>query len=327
MNCSLKQYSMVGISLIELLIAMTLSILLGMALFLSYSKIREHLKQEQIRVWIYENARGASQVLTHTIRDAGFIGCAKLTAEFTQYLHDPYKRLNLNNSLIGFNEQALENFPERLRNRIKKGSTGIMIRKMSPRTTVLTQPMTNRTHLVISSQPKFAIGNMMLISNCLQADIFKIKEITHTESQQLIHTESPLKHRYPLFAEVAELSEEAFYIADTGRLTKQGKAIFALYRFDFRGHGVEEEIVEGVEDMHLYYGVLSQHKITYVPMAAVMRWQDVYAVQVVLLLSSQEPYYQAAKSYVFDGQQYFAKDRYLRQEWQFFVILRERALQ
>lgn len=323
-----KKY-MAGFSLVEILIAMALSVFVGVKLLTSYALVHEHVGRHKTLILLYENAQNATQLLSHAIRDAGYIGCPKLTEEFSSYLHTATSLtpINLKNSLQGFNSDSVPDvIPERIRQRIKKGTEGFLIKKIHPRMASLNQRMSNRTRIIANTHPKFENGNILLMSNCLQADIFRIKEVRHTESQQFITPESPLKNLYSLPAEIAEIAEEAFYIADTGRLKKNGKTIFALYHFDLRGRGIEEELVEDIENMHLYYGALANNILKYLPSYAVTRWQDVYAIKVVLLLNSSEIYSTTLQQiYYFDGQQYISNDQYLRREWQFYVKLRERS--
>lgn len=293
-------------NLVELIIAIALSLFVGVKLLTGYLTAREQLTYQQAFAWRMEHARDAQHLLSHAIREAGYIGCPKLTQAFSQYIYAPHKPITLNNSLLGFTADTIpmpDPMLERLRHRIKKGTEGVFIRKMHAHRVSLAQEMTTRDRLVLNATPKLAAGTIVMISNCLQADVFQIKRVQAMGLHQIIIPETSLKHIYTLPAEVAEMSEEAFYTADTGRLTDRGKPIEALYHFDFRGIGHEEELVEGIDKMRFYYASLHNNRLVYLPTAQTNRWDSVYAIQVVLQL-----------------------DRIEDREWEFYVQLRERSL-
>jgi type IV pilus assembly protein PilW len=102
----------------------------------------------------------------------------------------------------------------------------------------------------------------------------------------------------------------------------------------FRGtDGVAREMVEGVENMQILYGVDVDHEAgkartadKYVPADQVMDWNNVVSVRVSVLIRSFEKGV-ASNDYEFDfnGRTYTATDGYLRQSYSTTIALRNRT--
>lgn len=316
-----------GYSLIELMIAAVIGTLLFTKIFATYFQVHEHLERQQAIVLLNEDARQAAYLLSHSIRDAGFVGCAKLTDDFSYYLHDKNKQLNLANSLQGFSadheHSMLSVIPETIQRQIKIGSDGVAVRKMHVNRASLVSAVTGSHEIIVSTKPLFEVGDKLLIANCLHGDVFQVAATTHGADYQTLISVTSLRYRYEMPAEIGQIIEEVFYIRDTGRLSKAGYPILALYRFDYRG--IEEELIAGIENMRIYYGVLSeQGKIDYLPAAKIVQWQQVRMLYIELLLVSAEPYSAQANAFDFDHKHYIAHDNRLHQSWGFYVSLRER---
>jgi len=105
----------------------------------------------------------------------------------------------------------------------------------------------------------------------------------------------------------------------------------------FRGvNGVAREMVEGVENMQILYGVDTNHENgdlrtadKYVTADQVLnRWSDVVAVRVSVLIRSFEKGLAGTGSYEFtyNGRKYTATDGYLRQAYSTTIALRNRNI-
>lgn len=80
-----------------------------------------------------------------------------------------------------------------------------------------------------------------------------------------------------------------YFVADTHRKDFQGRDIFALYRKPVVGE--REELVSGVSNMKIQYGILSQNHrdiSRYVSASAVDNWNNVGSVSITVSLSYLE---------------------------------------
>ena len=146
---------------------------------------------------------------------------------------------------------------------IRRGST------QSIRLTGNTDPVNANVHIDENSVG-FVKGDYVLISDCTSADIFRITNnpepkaggkkkavLTHAKNT---NTSNKLSKAYGPDAEVFGFVSSQFFIRDTERDTGGGNPVTSLY---FReraiasggAHSAATELVEGVENLQLMYGV------------------------------------------------------------------------
>src|SRR5262249_2128375 len=89
--------------------------------------------------------------------------------------------------------------------------------------------------------------------------------------------------------------------------------------------GNREELIAGVEQMQILYGVAAQAggDLVYYPAAQVSDWQTVKSVQIDLLLNSIDAVLTHPQSYNFRGQTIVPQDLLLHQAWSTVIDLRE----
>jgi type IV pilus assembly protein PilW len=144
------------------------------------------------------------------------------------------------------------------------------------------------------NQSGFCPGSFGVISSCKNAQFFSVSAVTASGGTTTIRPSSALVEDYPTnLSEVFAVQTVAYYI----KRSANGRGT-ALYRRMFDGAnpaGVEQELIEGVENMQLVYGqdtvsaaVAPDQIITgpYVPAQQVGDWSNVLAVRVSLLLRS-----------------------------------------
>ena len=119
--------------------------------------------------------------------------------------------------------------------------------------------------------------------------------------------------------------QEAYIISDSGRKNALGGKIYALYVAPMSGN--KRELVSGITQMQIRYGIASvdgRDIANYLPAAQISDWSAVRAVEITLLLSSEQPVFHKAKSYTFAGMN-LPPDRLLHGEWNVYIYLRERS--
>lgn len=288
-----------GLSLIELMIGMVISLILigGMISLFVANKQTYRYNEELAR--LQENGRFAIDFIERSLRMAGNIGCPELTA--------PANILYKDSIASGFDLAAVDAIrAERntTSNRsgllpagissAKNGTDVVMVTYGAGAAAALegTTAPGDSSLKIKSNALGFAQGELLLISNCEQAETFRVTNepgsgtnvtLEHTAGDA--NTQDGLHKGYGPDARVMRLNQQVFFIGpSTERQTnRQGVAFNSLYVND-------DEMVEGVEDMVVRYGVATaggNDVDTYVvDPTTVTDWGDVRAVRIELLLAS-----------------------------------------
>ena len=231
---------MKGITFIELLFAMALTILICSSVATIYlASVKNHLTTASLQN-IQQNARVAFQLLNSALRLAGYIGCAKLTDNFPIFYSESYKITS---------ENKIQSYEG---NELKTGTNAFTIRYSSSLNNTLITTMNKLDTLQISNYLKVSIGDVLLISDCKTADIFVVLNISiQKDGTQLLTADRNLSKRYEKNAEISLFNIDTFYIGKTDRKDKNGFPIWALYKKDQFAH--KTELVEGITDMQIRY--------------------------------------------------------------------------
>lgn len=167
--------------------------------------------------------------------------------------------------------------------------------------------------------PAFAVNDVVLIADCEQASLFRVTGISTTADETTLQwstaasakpaydnaanittplndvipaTMSLLGRSYGREASVGRMEATFFFIAESTQADDRGNPVNALWRKV--GNAAPVELVQGVEDMQLLYGVDS----TADDVANVNQYQtidnvadvnDIVAIQVTLTVSSVDP--------------------------------------
>lgn len=220
---------MYGFSLIELMLALTISMAVISMISTIYLAAQKNFSLQSELSDIHENAYIAIELLNSDIRKAGYIGCAKLTEDF------PLK----NFFQYGMN----------LKNKISSTQNEISVRHAGRHHANLIEPMQDYSKLSVTAQPRFSEGDILIISDCTAAEIFKVGHVFNTKEIQQITPSEPLSNLYDKNAEVSQFEVNTYFIGETDRQRRSGEPIFALFKKDI--HDQKSELVEGVNAMNI----------------------------------------------------------------------------
>ncbi len=327
-----------GFSIIEFLIAMTLGTLMVAAVGSVYLSNKSTYRVQEGLARLQENARYANYYLNHELRMVGYQGCGgESFVTMTNLVKNPSQVLVYNTPLLGFDGLASSfspALPANLTGKVATGTDSFEIR-MGTDTNVQLKDDMNQSNNPILVYDRLGIqaGEVVMISNCQVGDIFiaggntNATAITHTVSD---NTSNSLSTAYTAGSHVMRYIYYAFYIKNTGRTNADGQPVYALVRQDVNGN--ETEIVDGVEQMRVRYGVDSNSDKTadtYQTATEVNNgnnWNNVISFKINLLFATVENVQNKPQSYLFDGQTLTPTDRKLRREWETFITIRNRAL-
>ena len=250
-----------GFSLVELMVAITLGLIILAAVSAIFVNSKRSYSTQDRLARLQENARFAMQFITRDLRMAGYSGCAKdisninntlnNSASFTYSANVPIE--GIDNAASGAAAWSPSAYVSGLTN-INPNTDAIAIRMADPSQVVsISTAMQNTTDaLTLSSASNFTKDNIIIVSDCDNADVLQISSIN---SSSLLHAtggSSPgnstqtLSKPYDTAAKVMMFHTLVYYVKNRTDGTP------ALYKVD---NGAEQELVEGVESLQATYGV------------------------------------------------------------------------
>jgi len=277
-NKNVKQQ--LGLTLIELMIAMVLGLLItgGMIELFINSKQIYRVQENQSR--LQENARFAINFLGKDIRMAGFFGC----------LGKNYKTSNIENALkdqanLAWTLNSVEGYDNvdnlfSVFTDVVQGTDVIVFRGLSDEGVPLVDPYSDSAQMFVdpafnddcpagAQENSCHEGEILMVTDCIQGTIFQTTQTTAVGGPDprvnIVHsanaTFTPGNAAPPTFvkeygpgSQIAKFNTFAYYI----RLNPAGQP--SLYRSRISLANNEdnslsaEELVEGVEDMQILYG-------------------------------------------------------------------------
>lgn len=331
MNHPMNSSQQTGLSLVEILVAMVISLFLlaGVIQVFSANKatygFSEALSRNQ------ENGRFAIDTITRDLRMSGFTGCA--VDNFVNNLNVT----GVESQYDYFNQPAVDG-TENLVN----GSDTITIRGPSQGQANIITPYNSPTSDPINTNATDFLnaGDIVLLANCKGADIFQVSDIDSTSgTQSVLHdadadtpgntnlascsggTAHCLSQTYGGDSSILKMETITYSIA-TGASGEP-----ALFRTVFSN--TPEELVDGVQQLEILYGVSTDTTNTtpnqYITSDNVTDWDQVTAVRIMLLLRSPSNVsMDAPQQYEYNGATVTATDRRLRQVFSTTIALRNR---
>jgi len=300
-----------GISLIELMLAISLSMLLSLGVLSFHIQQKTSYLFQQGLSRILQNSQIAAYTLKNALQSAGSLGCLSLVSS------TPMRVLTATPLPIEADMQLLEQY-----NRL-------LVQKAQAVAHKLLVPMSHIQAPITVERGKDALtaGDMVVVSDCQQADVFMVNDVSvQRDTRTLYYKDAALSKAYDEQAELSKWTAKEFYIADSHYKNLQDQTVKGLFVHDLlTGH--REEIVQGVEAWQLRYGLdrnndglIEEHRLA----NEVRDWLQVKSVAISLLLNSIDNVLPAPKDYEFAGKHYSATDRLLRKQVDIYIALRNR---
>ena len=249
---------------IELIIAMSIGLLLIGLLLTAYVASEKSDRLQTTLNHIQDNAINAIHLLNTALHQSGYVGCAHLTSDFPIIPYQGYS-FNSYNKLIG-NENEFT------------------VRFMDDTSVLLKKDMQNNSILYTSKEVVFSPGNILIISNCKQAELFQVASVSTTSFYQKIVTQQPLHYLFQGYSEIGRLIINKYFIARTKRVHLDGSPIYALYVADIFHH--QTELVEEINHMKITYSLKENGRLIDVSAEGVCDWSHVMGVNIDLMVNS-----------------------------------------
>lgn len=302
-----------GFSLVELMVAMALSLVLLGGVVTIFLSSRATYETTDRLSRIQENGRFALDTVVRDLRSAGYLGCSR-RAEIANTLHNANTVLwNFAVPVQGFDAQGTIWSPALDTQVATNASTAVesdalVIRlprgDFEPVRVLEGEFMSTTTADVVVANTSPALieaGDIVQISDCNGRAVFQVTAnsagvISHALTATAPATTDALPGNstddlgfaFTDAAELIPLQSVVYYLRD-GSTPGAGTSLWRRVS----GGGAAEEIVEGVENMQVLFGVASGSTISYQRADQVQTanaWANVRTVRIALLVRSLSEY-------------------------------------
>lgn len=314
-----------GFSLVELMVAIVISLFLIGGMIQVYLSNKTTYRFGDALSRLQENGRFALEYLSTEIRMADFWGCANLANVQNNLASTPAGHNFTVGGILGVDNPT--GTPDSIT------INGAYDRGINVQTPYMT---TVSAALHVSQQSGLAIDDVVLVSDCLNGDVFQITNIQqgtggNSGKESLAHNSGTgsignvsqdLSKTYKGDATIYQLSSKTFFVQNNP------VGVPALYVNDT---GNVLELVDGVEDMQILYGEDTNVPgdgvpNRYVTASAVGDMEAVTAIRIALLLrSGEDNVVDTVQTYTYDGATVTPADRRLRQVYTTTINIRNRT--
>jgi type IV pilus assembly protein PilW len=297
------QSRMRGFSLVELMVAMAVSlVLLAGALSILFSSKVTYSENERL-ARIQEAGRTTMEIILRDIRAAGFAGCTRTDPlKYQNGLVGPTSMLwNFAQPLSGF-EAGASAWTPTLDASITNATVGSDV--IVVRTSRLGKPVfrtnagTTPTGLISVDKAAAAsvpVGTKMVIGDCEYASVFNVTAFTDSGATATIahvlgaasgnNVTDSLTANFQIDSIVTPIETIVYYVAPVDPLVAtSGPALWQTI-----GAGTSQMLVEGVENIQLRFGEDTngdQRVDTYVTASGVANWANIISVSIAVLVRS-----------------------------------------
>lgn len=298
-----------GFSIVELMVAMALSLLLLGGVIAMFSSSRASYETTDRLSRIQENGRFALDQVTRHIRSAGFVGCARQPAYASTSLNSAGNlQWNfLDGAVRGFQSTGVNTWSPTIDPSVTSPASGSDVLVLrAPASDAeplrLTASMTTGTDNLIVPNVTTGVqaGDVALAYSCEAQAYFHVSSfaggvISHAAAPSATpgNAVDTINYAFRLNAEVIPVETVVYYIRESmgvasGELPAGTTSLWRRIALN-----PAQELVEGVERMELEFGVDTNGDTVvdeYRTANAVTNWADVFSVSVALLVRSLEEY-------------------------------------
>jgi type IV pilus assembly protein PilW len=265
-----------GFTLIELMISLTIGMMIVITIGYIYLGASRTFRALEASSRMQENARYAIEKIGYDIRMAGFTGCSHNSV--ANVLNSPTSwEYNLfDKPLVGY-EEGVSLFPTGVTGNVLRGDALTILRADKSKEYIVDSHDPDSAQFQLTANHNLKQGEILVVTDCSHAAVFQmtnvnnnntIKNIVHNSGAGVLpgNATKNLGHPpyppctadcgFPAGSRILRLSAVTYYIR-TGADGNPGLYRHALGRDANTGNSVTTpvELVKGVEDMQIEYGV------------------------------------------------------------------------
>lgn len=324
-----------GLSLIELLISITLGLVLMTGVVQMFLTSRTTYATQQAISRVQESGRLGTDFMAQDIRMAGYMGCALHNANIVDGLvPNTEPQVDFSVSIRGY-VGGTGNNPLNVG---EAGTDVLVVRRAGHEQLNIVEATPPSANLDVAGSATnnclngICVGDAAVIAGCTKGRIFRITNMTSIGGggTRIVHSGGGVSpsnatddlggQEFQPGAEILKMSTITYYVAPSAFTNTR-----SLWQ---NVNGEASELVEGVDNMSLRYGVDTNNDGVpnqYQAAGDVTDWDDVLAVRIELLLRSLEDNVLAeAQPYQFAGATVTPTDRHMRQVFASTVGVRRR---
>jgi len=255
-----------GLTLVEMMIAITIGLVVVLAVGSIYIGSRGTYKANDAASEVDSNGRYAIQLLSQAIRGAGYVGCmGNITKMKNTLVQDGYV-FSYDNAVNGSDNTGAGAWSPALDSSISAqaplvDADTITVRAAQSTGASVTTPFmpTTAAALHIATGNGLKAGDVVVVSDCNSSAALQISAGTPNTSGTLVHgtgagspgnSTADLGKIYKSDAQVFSLATTSFFLKNNAANPAQP----SLYRLVNYPSSPPEELVEGIEDMQIQYG-------------------------------------------------------------------------
>lgn len=306
------QTKQLGLGLIEIMVAIALSLFIMASLLTVYQAQTQTYKTTASQSIIQNSENTISQLLLPNIQNAGYAGCGVLTTAASMLnssaSYAPLASLNTTGAFVtGYQATTntispnsannssssswLPSLDSSLVGNVEVGSDVLVVLGpsigMSP--TSVTNISQASNSFTVESAPTVTAGQYGVISDCAKSLVFRITGLTGTTISHLSGTgtlenySSTFPISFPIGAQFIPLQQTAYFVGQgLGGQSSLMRATLTGTNWDI------EPLVPGVDTMKVLYGIGTNGTPTqYVSASNVTDWTQVLTIRIVFLLEGQ----------------------------------------
>ena len=344
-----------GLSLVELMIAITLGLILMSGVVQVFMSSKTVYSTQQALSRVQETGRLAIEFLSKDIRMAGYMGCASRTETMsvTNTLNSSTSyQFDFETALMGYTAAALP--ANHGLSPLPKANTDFFVLRGAFGSGVQVSQNNNGAQVFVtltSNEPAACAdgtdrasgicrGDVLVLTDCAKSRVFQATNVNIASGEvNLAHSGASFTPGNAITSwGGASPSEEDIFKPGAELLTATNITYFIGTGTSGRSslwqniNGVNLELLEGVDDMSVKYGVDTNEDYVpenYLAAAAVANWDNVVALRVELLVASVEDgVLPEPQTYSFDGVDDIMPnpvDKRLRQVFMTTVGIRSRS--
>jgi type IV pilus assembly protein PilW len=338
-----------GVSIIELMVSITIGLVLlaGVLSIFFSSKVTYFANEKTAR--LQENGRVALDLISHDVRSAGYMGCAR-AVPFNTTLNSPTSMLwNYERPLQGFESDNTSAWSPTIAagtlNPAPLPSSDVIVVRAAQRDGRALRVVSDLASLTadptVVNNTAVSVGSIMMITDCTASTVFQVTGYTPGSPNGTIahatggsnpgNSTDDLNYLYLRGSRVAPLQTVIYYVANDPATNEPGL---------FRQTGSTQPadlLIEGVQALQIAYAVDSVNNDrvadAYVSASGVTNWDNVMSVTLSMLIRSRQEgtdvdrkTYQVLPAAI-GGRSFGAfNDRRLRMVFTTTIALRNRAL-
>ena len=322
-----------GISLVELMIGLTLSLFILGALAQAFAFASESRRTQESTARLMDGGRAASELVGRALRMATYWGCTGVDNKDLEIHADGVAAQDGSDYARGYATRGLygvdvgSNGTSELITWQALDNVSVTLQSAASLAPPNTDSPDVRTPLTVQgSASEFKSGDWVALANCQYGDVFRLNTVNGNQFD-LSGSCKTCAREYLASTTMLRVQRNRFYIATGAR----GRPSLFLQRDD----GAGQELVEGVEAMSIRYGIDANgdglvdmdgtdldYKDTAAKVTALCTtenptcWGRVASVRIAFLMSSVEDgVLDQPQAYRFNGQTVTASDRRLRREF------------